>query len=112
MCDMLTPSICKLTCNHCRQYLNLLMLSSLTAALNPPASESTLCHLLLLLSASGLPSPPRRSTLLPVASPSPAWLVPLVVCGIFGWGVGERESGGATGEVGDSGSAYDDVAGW
>jgi hypothetical protein len=35
------------TCNHCRQYLSRLMLSSLTAAPMPPASSNTACHRLL-----------------------------------------------------------------
>ena len=34
------------TWSHCRQYFNRLMLSSLRAALIPPASRKTVCHLL------------------------------------------------------------------
>ena len=32
------------TCSHCKQYFKLLMLSSLRAALMPPASRKTACH--------------------------------------------------------------------
>lgn len=32
------------TCSHCKQYRRRLMLSSLKAALIPPASSSTACH--------------------------------------------------------------------
>jgi hypothetical protein len=48
-----------LTCNHCRQYLSRLILSSLTAALIPPASRNTACKRLLCTTcccSSGFPT--------------------------------------------------------